>query len=392
MFRRVLGGLKSGTRRFFLILIVSLISLAVVYRLETVPKAINHNEKQYVQSSGTLKQVYDEPANAPHKLLILGASTIIKPKVNYLRGVSILFAILSALSFYVLCRHWFGTVIALMSCLVFLISPFFLASARAVSPEILRFAPLIVLAVYYWHLRIKNGNLAWILLLLISATALYVPGMIWWVIGAVIFSRKQLLNTAGKISQTAAATGLLLSALTIVPLALAFVRNWRFLYQYLVIPHNLPAPMTFLKHLAWMITSLFFRTPYHDQMLIGRLPLLSVIQLALVVFGVYALYSAARKKAFWLSASVIMGVLLAALNNNLRLLFFSLPGLGIFMAAGLRYLYIEWRSVFPKNPIPKGLAIAMLAAVVTIQALYGLTYSLVAWPAAEPTKQVYVIK
>jgi hypothetical protein len=150
--------------------------------------------------------------------------------------------------------------------------------------------------------------------------------------------------------------------------------------------------MTFLKHLAWMITSLFFRTPYHDQMLIGRLPLLSVIQLALVVFGVYALYSAARKKAFWLSASVIMGVLLAALNNNLRLLFFSLPGLGIFMAAGLRYLYIEWRSVFPKNPIPKGLAIAMLAAVVTIQALYGLTYSLVAWPAAEPTKQVYVIK
>ncbi len=387
-----MGGLKTGSRRVFLILTVLLISLLVIYRLESSPKAASQKERQYVTSASSLKAVYDNPIDAPHKLLVLAANKVFNPRLFYLRSVSIVIALAVSICFYLLCRHWFGTTIALMSSVVFLISPFVLAPARAITPEILRFSPLIILAIYYWHLRTRHKDMAWIGLLLAAGTALYIPGMFWWIAGAMLICRKQLLTTAGKISQPAAAAGLLTLALSIVPIVLALVRDWRFLYQYLLIPHSLPQPIEFLKHLAWMVLSLFFRTPYHEPILIGRLPLLSVMQLALVVFGSYALYSAARQKALWLSASLILGILLAALNNDIKLLFFSLPALGIFMAAGLRYLYIEWRSVFPKNPIPKGLAIAMLAAVVAIQGLYGLTYSLIAWPAAEPTKQAYVIK
>ena len=106
MFRRVLGGLKTGSRRFFLIFIVVLISLAVIYRLESSPKAVSQNEKRYVTAASSLKAIYDVPADAPHKLMVLAANKVFHPRPFYLRSISIVFAMAISICFYILCRHW----------------------------------------------------------------------------------------------------------------------------------------------------------------------------------------------------------------------------------------------------------------------------------------------
>jgi len=362
------------------------------YRIASLPSGASREENNYVSSAQDIKSIYRAPANAPHKILALAESKSLKPSLTAYRVISSLFAMVIAVSFFVVCRHWFGLSVALMALAVFILSPFFIITARQSTPEILRYSPLILLAVYYWHLRTDKKETAWIVVMMCAAAILYIPGAFWWILASTVIARKKLLTTAGRISQPAAATGMLLFVLTIVPIIMAFVRDWRFVYSYLLIPQYLPNAIDFFKHLAWMSASLIVRAPYHDSLGISRSPMLSVIQIALAIFGGYALFSAARAKAWWLTASIIFGVLLAALNDDVRLLFFSLPAIGVFMAAGLRYLYIEWRSIFPKNPIPKYLAILLLASMVGIQAVYGITYSLIAWPASQETKAVYVIK
>jgi hypothetical protein len=69
-----------------------------------------------------------------------------------------------------------------------------------------------------------------------------------------------------------------------------------------------------------------------------------------------------------------------------------LPALAILSAAGLRYLYIEWRSIFPRNPLPLSFALVIISLLVGLQVAYGLRYSLVAWPHLAATKQLYVLK
>lgn len=62
------------------------------------------------------------------------------------------------------------------------------------------------------------------------------------------------------------------------------------------------------------------------------------------------------------------------------------------MAAGLRYLYIEWRHVFPLNPFAHSMALGLISLVVAASLLYGARYSLTAWPHSAEAKSSYVLK
>ena len=88
----------------------------------------------------------------------------------------------------------------------------------------------------------------------------------------------------------------------------------------------------------------------------------------------------------------VFGIVAAALNRNLLLLIYVLPAVAVAVAAGLRYLYMEWKSIFPKNPIPKYLAVALITGLVGMHIAYGLRYSLLAWPNTAATKSTYVLK
>ena len=141
-----------------------------------------------------------------------------------------------------------------------------------------------------------------------------------------------------------------------------------------------------------MVTAIFIKTPYSQNLILGRLPLLNLIQITFLVFGAYALWSAAKTKTLALAAGILLGILAAGLNNNLSLLALCIPALGIFITAGLRYLYIEWRGVFPRNPLAKNLALLLIGAVVVVNFIFGLRYSLIAWPHSMPTRSTYVLK
>jgi hypothetical protein len=141
-----------------------------------------------------------------------------------------------------------------------------------------------------------------------------------------------------------------------------------------------------------MLTGLFIKTGRTDSLIVARLPLLTILLVALMIFGIYAMWTAAQSKARWLALGVVYAIVAAGFNNDIVLLALGLPAIIIFAAAGLRYLYIEWRSIFPRNPVPKTFALVLIALVAMTQLYFGLRYALSAWPNTPATRAAYVLK
>jgi 4-amino-4-deoxy-L-arabinose transferase-like glycosyltransferase len=355
-----------------------------LYHISSAPSGLNTAEAAARSGSQSLSLIAHNPINGPHKLVVLAADKLGFGGHGALRLSSVVFAAIFALSFYLLARGWFGRSVGLLSTVIFIGTPIFIVTARQASAEVMLFSPVLLMAVYSWLLRTqKYRKEAWFCLVIAASLLVYIPGLIWWLAGAAVISRAKLKIVIARLSRQTAGLSLALALLLIAPLGIAVARNWHLLHGLLLIPAHWPHPLSLLKNFVWMLSTLFVKAPFHVDLIVGRLPLLDIIQVALLVFGVYAMWTAAKNKAW---------VLIAAINDQLSLLILCLPAAAIFMAAGLRYLYIEWRSIFPSNPIAKSLALVLMTVLVLAHLVFGLGYSLVAWPHSLATRDSYVIK
>lgn len=392
MFNRTLGRVGDYRRGIAIGVILLLVIAVTTHHIGSAPAGLSPVEATSKAQSSGLLYIINHPLDAPHKLAEYAAQKTSPGRTGVLRLASYIYALLFAAAFYYLARGWFGKTVGLLSTLVFCLSPFILVPARVASAEIMLVWPIGLMAAYHWLDKTEKKTWAWLVLVLAAGLAIYTPGLVWWMAGAAVLGRKKLLAITSQLPRAVVAAGLGLLVILLVPAGLAAFHDWHLLQSLAALPAHWPRPINLAKNLGWMILSLAVKTPYHNQLIIGRLPLLDLIQLGLLVFGVYAMWTAAKAKTIIFGLSVLLAIILATINGNIMFLLLGLPVIGILMAAGLRYLYIEWRSVFPLNPIPKSLAVALMSVLVGIQLVYGLSYSLVAWPHSPDTKAVYVLK
>ena len=384
---------KAGAPGLLYALVILIFAVAFFYHLGSAPAGLNPAELAAKNNSRSLSAIYHNPLYAPHQLVLLALHKLGLSGHFGLRLSSVLFAAAFTLAFYKLARHWFGKTVGLFSAVLLFSTPLFAIAGRQASTQIMLMAPVAVMAIYIWLVRSqKKPALAWFSLLIVAALSLYVPGMIWWLLAAAIINRQKLLAAIEDVPPPLAALALLLFLVLLVPAGLAVASRPDLAKSFAAMPGHWPTALQLAKNLGWMIGSLFVKTPYHSPLIIGRLPILNIIQIALLVFGFYAMWSVARRKSAALILGVVLAVILATINNNFDWLILGVPALAVFIAAGLRYLYIEWRSVFPRNPIPKSVALSLMCLLVIVQLIFGLTYSLVAWPHTNATKQSYVLK
>lgn len=383
------------TRANLLIVVASVLiiaALAWVFYPGNMPSGFSKAEQAAKISSSSLSNISYNPVNAPHKLLLYGLQKTGSAGHTSLRLVSVFFALLFAGCFYYLVRSWFGKSIGLMATLIFCLSTFFIIAAKQASGEIMYFTPLAVMAAYLWFTRTDQKNLVLIVLMTVVGIALYVPGMLWVLLGALAFSWKKLVAKTEDVPAAYVACGFLILGMLILPLGIAIINDWRIIKPLALVPSQISEPLQLIKNTVWMASALILRAPHGSLFVLGGLPLLNMIMTALFIFGIYALFKAAKKKMLSLVLALVLAITAAGVNNNLSLLFLGLPAAGIMMAAGLRYLYIEWKGVFPRNPIPKSLALILMTLLVGVQLVYSLTYTMSAWPNASSTKNSYVIK
>ncbi len=374
-------------------LLISFFAVVLLYHLGSTPSFFSIAESAARNSASSFKDVYYNPINAPHKLLLLGIEKAGFHGWAALRLSSVIPAVIFGLSFYTIVRSWFGKTIGLFGTLIFVCTPIFIITARSASPQIMLFSSVAVMALYNWLLK-TNGkkNSAFFWLIVAAGLAIYTPGVLWWVLFAAIVSWKRISSTSEDIPIWVIGLSFGVLLLLLLPLGAGIARNWHYAQQLLLIPNSWHGPVTIIKNLAWAPLALIIKTPHSSLFFVGNLAVINIIQLTMLVFGIFAMYSAAKSKTITLCGAILLGVLISGLNNDLALLIFCLPAIGIFVTAGLRYLYIEWRSVFPINPIPKSLAFCLMLAIVSISCAYGLSYSLNAWPHSLSTNNTYMLK
>lgn len=395
MLKNIFDRLKAlSTSQYFLYLGLIVVTFFIfLFRLGTLTNGLSPAEISATTSSHSLNSIINSPQYGPHQILQFFFSHFISHNAFYLRLPSVIFGIFFIWIFYYLAKSWFGKTIAIYSSLIALSTPLIILSARSATPVILLLSPLALLATYT-YLEKNKSNLEYRLVLLAITTALlmYIPGMIILVVLGFMFKRKKLVPQIRSVNMKYKSLSLLVFLLLITPLIFGLSHHLNLIRPWLLIPDNWPHVFVVLKQFGWAFLALFYKTPTHIDLNIAKLPILDVTQIILLVFGSYAMARLARTKIYPLIFLVLFGLIGATINNNIFYLMIGLPGLLVFMSAGLRLLFVEWKSVFPKNPIPKFLALSLISLIVGLHILYGLAYSLSAWPKTEATKSTYMIK
>lgn len=388
--RRPVGGWLKGS--FVGILVSAVLLVLLVWRLGTMVPGLSPAEAVAQAGSSSLSSIFHNPINAPQRLLQYGFQTTGQNGAFWLRLASVLFAVFFAYCFYSISRRWFGRFTGMMGALLLIGMPWFVLSARSAQPTVMMLSFLAVLAAYDWFQRSDKPLLPWLALVVASAVCVYSPGGAWLILASLLLVRKSFAAVSEKLGTKRLTTGFTLGFLLLVPLGWALVLNPGIWHDFLLIPSHWQAPLTLVKSIAWSALALVWRAPYHIDITLDRLPLMNITLIVLSLLGLFVFWTKARKELYGLLALATVGVLLSGINHNLYLLTLCLPSVGLISAAGLRYLYGEWRSVFPLNPLPKALALVLICLLVGLHLIYGARYALTAWPNSVATESTYVLK
>lgn len=370
--------------------------LAIIYflyfwRLGTLTAGLSRAEVDARSSSSTLQLIAENPLYGPHKVLQLLSVKIFGLGAGALRIVSAVLATIVLACFYQLVKAWFGRMISIFATLFLAVTPWFVLLARSAGPEVLLFLPILGLASYYWVIRSRSW-FAWLALLFCGGLVIYLPGGLWLTLLAALFARNNLKRATSDFSLRSKTIGAFIFLVISAPLMYGGVVNPDFIKPLLLIPADWLSIWETVRSIGWSLLALLWRAPMHADFIIGRLPMFGAAQIALALLGGFALGKLARNKLYLLLAMVVFGIMAAGINRNPVLLSFSMPAIALSIAAGLRYLYMEWRKVFPRNPLAKYLALALFTSIVIMHVFYGLRYVQSAWPNSSATRSTYVLK
>jgi hypothetical protein len=345
-----------------------------------------------LRSSAKLSNIIHAPINLPYKLVDNALYHSGLPHVVALRLGSVLFGLLFVTLFFYVLKGWFGKPIALLTALLFALTPLYLLSSRTATANIMQTSTILILAAYYYFWHSQNMRLALAAIIVGLVVCLYAPGLVWLLVLGAIFLRDKFSAVIRNLERRNKVTVCLIILAALAPLLYGFILHHYLIKDWLLIPHSLPSIADCLKNLVWGLSSLFLASGHVSDLSVGRLPVLDAAQIGLLIFGAYVVYARLRIIFYWISSSVLLILILFGLNGRYELLLAALPFLAFLSGMGLRYLYIEWRKVFPRNPLAKAFAIIFMRAVVGMHTFYGIRYSLIAWPATPNVRQVYVLK
>ncbi len=382
-----------GNKLFLSILGLSLFYYLYVFKLGTIVSGLSQAEATSVANSSSLSTIWDNPIYAPHKLLQLGLREVFGYSPASVRMASVLFAGVFLLCVFVLCRRWFGQLIAVVATIILGALPWVSLLGRSATPSVMLLVGSLLLVTYYYFARSQKRIFrSWLIFCVSVGLALYTPGLAWILLAGIAINRRSLIFNTKRLSKLKLAAGVLLILLLISPLLWAFVRTPALLHHWLLIPVSWIGITAFAKNLGWALGSLFIRLPEHLEWTIGRLPVFTILISTLAVFGGYAMSLQARQKLYAIVALLFFGCLASAANGNYIYLTFCVIPMALLAAAGLRFLFLQWQAVFPRNPIPRYFAYGLIVLLAIGQFAFGARSTIYAWPHTSDTKAIFVLK
>ena len=294
---------------------------------------------------------------------------------------SVMLGGLSIISLSIVLRFWHGGRIAVLGCLLFAFNAWTLHISRygGYESSYLIVLPLLLLT----FIVLERAKQRWVppVVLLTWGILLYTPGIVWFILLAVVWQRQELAAAWTRANRWWQRVVMLVSGLVWLPLLVRhFIKHPETLTRWLGLPSHYGNLTEFGHRLAAVPVHLFIHGPGIPELWLGRLPILDVFTLiATLLGGVYYFRHRASMRAKLLVILAIMSVVLIALGGDTSLSLI-VPLLFIFAAAGVNLLLRDWLSKFPANPVARFAGVALITLVVLASCTYNWQQYFIAWP------------
>jgi hypothetical protein len=371
----------------------ALICGMLFYHLESLTPGVSQPEKSTYLHLETrdlgIREIVQNPEYLPYNVVIYLFEKASISGLFASRAISAAIGVLSVYSFYYLVSRWHTRRMALLATLLFATSSWFLHTVRLATTDstFMLFLPLLACGAWLHDVR-QRGAFPLLGALIFGGMMLYVPGMIWFALAGLIWQRRRLLETIADLKWKEISIASLIVIIMVLPFAFAVAKDLSILATIAGVPDGLRTPSEYAARLINIPKQLFWRGPADATSWVGRMPLLDVFTAVAFGLGIYAYYSKLRlDRTKILVFGLLLGATLYVVGS--MPLAFILPLIYIVAAAGITGLMQQWQTVFPRNPLARGIGSTLLTAAVLISCAYNLTHYFIAWPNAPETKQAF---
>jgi hypothetical protein len=345
------------------------------------------------QAAHSWHTILTNPLNAPYTVVQRLVLLTGHHGITSMRLVTTMWAIVAMVLFYLVARQWHSVRVATLATWLFITSSWFLHTARLATPEILWLVSILALVVLFSPRREGFDNrLSFPILIATLSAALYVPGMVWLVLLSIFLRRENIADA------WYASSNFLLRALTIfgglvllAPLGRGLYLNQALLKEWVGL-RAIGSPVIMAKQFLAVPKHIFVSGPLDPVHWLGRIPVLSVFEIAMFIVGAYfyARHLRAARSRFIIVLSVLAWIIIGI--GGLVSLSLIIPVIYLVVTTGIAYMLHEWFKVFPRNPIARSIGVAVIAVAILLTSVYQTRSYFVAWRYSPDTIQAFTRK
>jgi hypothetical protein len=387
--------LRAHTGSVIIGLVASFLVVCIMfYKLGSLTGGLSIAESHLAMATYGWHGIYRSPLYLP---ISIARSVILKLYISHtaavLRSPSVIFGLLSTISFGSLLLFWHGSRIATLGTILFVTSAWTLHISRLGTNDVVYLLAPTLLLLSCLGLHRKNENyIVLYLVILAGGILLYIPGMVWFILANVVLQRKDLvigwrcLNTAWKKFVA------VLLGVMCLPLLIHYIITPKHLLIWAGLPQKYSPLSVVAKHFLGVPVHLFVRGPEYSQQWLGRSPVLDLFTLAMTIIGIYfyAMHVHASRTKL-LGIYVFISWILIGMGGLVSLSFL-VTIMYLCAAAGLAYMIRDWLKVFPNNPVARNLGLALIIIAISLSALYNIRAYFVAWPDNPTTNQTFMVR
>ncbi len=366
---------------------------AVIFQgISTLNTAYSAKEIAAQSSSTSLRAIWENPTNAPYKLLLWAPFKLGHHSVLVARVIAGVFALLAAGLFYFVANTLFSRRIALFSTILFVMSSGFLHTSHLGTPHILQiFGVLVLLALLPAYLLVRSKKTSLYVAVIALSVLLYIPGVIWFIAVGCIVLFKRLAAVLRVLSVKHKIALAIIACILVVPLVWASIVQPAIALHLLGLPVHLTDLAGISDRASALGLSLFWSGQGPAEIMLVGAPVLNIIEFGLLFIGLAVQFKRPRLRSNYFVLGTTLFVALLIIIGGVIDYTMLTPIFCLLMAAGIFYLLDQWHTVFPVNPVAHVIGTALVTILVVLSAMYHVRAFYVAWPKSEATKTVFSI-
>ncbi len=374
-----------------MLLIIFLAVISYIYYLGTIPN-INLTFMNY---SGTLHGLINDPINLPYKFLQIAVSGLhLGGNIFSTRLPSAIIAIITVIIVYIVLQNWHSKRVSFLGAVLFLSSSWVIHAARYtdLTVEYLLVIPALLYCKILLNKALTKNSVIYLVLFIMSFI-LFIPGSIWLVL-LTIFNNRQILKITifRNINIKKIILLIFSSFYSIGLISYSIIKDHELIYQFSGLNYGINQKYLTINNIIRPIKYLFVSGPNNYYTWLPNTAIFDGFILLIFILGMIfyvSKLSAGRSK--FLVGSLIISYMLAVVNYGTN---FGLIVTLVYLIAitGLADLLQLWLKQFPFNKVARSFGIILISCLVFLSCLYNYRQYFVAWRYNSTVQSVFAKK